>query len=384
MYDEDPGLAPAYAPSGGRFTHTIAGPAPAPQFVDAGRSAWFDLMSRRGVALKKTVDMPSPHYQLQESISPAPMPVVPGYRRAVSDGAGVPASSARVRARRTLVAIPCYNEAVAIGSLVLMARRYVDEVLVVDDGCTDDTARVAGEAGATVVSHGSQQGKGRAVKTALHYAFEHSFDVLVFMDGDGQHNPEEIPLLLEPIMADTADIVIGFRSMDQMPLYRRFGRAVLDIATGAGGTITDSQCGFRALNRRSIEHMFQSLKKDDFSTESEMIRVAREKHLRIGETPVLCRYGDIETSTKNPFSHGFEVLGALFWLMVDKRPLLYMGGPGMIAMLAGVFLGVQFFQLYNKEGYFSVGYGLLASVFFIPGVIALLMGMILDVTSRMR
>jgi len=185
-------------------------------------------------------------------------------------------------------------------------------------------------------------------------------------------------------MADTADIVIGFRSMDQMPLYRRFGRAVLDIATGAGGTITDSQCGFRALNRRSIEHMFQSLKKDDFSTESEMIRVAREKHLRIGETPVLCRYGDIETSTKNPFSHGFEVLGALFWLMVDKRPLLYMGGPGMIAMLAGVFLGVQFFQLYNKEGYFSVGYGLLASVFFIPGVIALLMGMILDVTSRMR
>ncbi|MEA1870526.1 MAG: glycosyltransferase family 2 protein, partial [Euryarchaeota archaeon] len=105
----------------------------------------------------------------------------------------------------------------------MKARKYVDEVLVVDDGSTDDTVEVAEAAGAVVVSHGVNRGKGRAVKTSPGYAAEHGFDALVLLDGDGQHDPGEIPGLLEPISNDDADLVIGFRAFGQMPFYRRFG-----------------------------------------------------------------------------------------------------------------------------------------------------------------
>jgi len=191
---------------------------------------------------------------------------------------------------KTIAAIPCYNEGLAIGSVVLKARRYVDEVLVVDDGSTDDTVEVAETAGATVVAHEANKGKGRAVKNTLRYAVEHSFDALVLLDGDGQHDPNEISQLLVPLINDAADLVIGFRTFDQMPAYRRVGRKVLDSATG--GPVRDSQCGFRALNRKAIKMLAGTLEKDDFVVESEMTRIANEHKLR---------FADVEINGKKPF-----------------------------------------------------------------------------------
>jgi len=94
---------------------------------------------------------------------------------------------------KTLAAIPCHNEGLAIGSVVLKARKYVDEALVVDDGSTDDTVEVAAEAGAVVVSHGVNKGYGAAIRTCFNYATENNFDVMVILDGDGQHDPSYIP-----------------------------------------------------------------------------------------------------------------------------------------------------------------------------------------------
>ena len=204
---------------------------------------------------------------------------------------------------KILAAIPCYNESLAIGSVILKASRYVDEVLVVDDGSIDDTVAIATAAGATVVAHECNRGKGRAVKNALRYAVGHSFDALVLLDGDGQHDPNEIPQLLVPLINDAADIVIGFRTFDQMPAYRRVGRKVLDHATG--GPVRDSQCGFRALNRRAIELLAGTLVKDDFAVESEMTRLANDQDLRFADVEINCKYGDFDTSTKNPWRHGF-------------------------------------------------------------------------------
>ncbi|ABN58225.1 glycosyl transferase, family 2 [Methanoculleus marisnigri JR1] len=285
---------------------------------------------------------------------------------------------------RTLAAIPCFDEEVAIGSVVLRARQHVDEVLVIDDGCTDNTVKVAREAGATIISHGARKGKGQGIKSALKYAVDHDYDCLVFMDGDGQHDPGEIPLLVEQIRADAADLVIGFRTLDQMPFYRRFGRAVLDIVSSTGSPITDSQCGFRALNRKTMESMLSSLRMDDFSTESEMLRIAQERHLRIGETPINCKYGDFDTSTKNPLSHGMEVIGSIFWLAVERKPLLYIGLPGLAAMVAGIFFFLQFLRGFSETGLVPIEQGMLASLFLIPGTIAVMLGLGLALVVRMR
>ena len=102
---------------------------------------------------------------------------------------------------KTLAAIPCFNEELAIGSVVLKARKHVDDVLVVDDGSTDSTVEVATEAGAVVVSHEVNMGKGAAIKTALEYTSEGGFDALVLLDGDGQHDSNQIPLLMKPIQS---------------------------------------------------------------------------------------------------------------------------------------------------------------------------------------
>ena len=104
---------------------------------------------------------------------------------------------------------------------------------------------------------------------------EHGFNALVLLDGDGQHEPNEIPQLLVPLTDDTADIVVGFRSFGQMPAYRRLGRTVLDHATG--GPVRDSQSGFRALNRKAIELLAGTLVKDDFAVESEMTYSKRSR-----------------------------------------------------------------------------------------------------------
>ncbi len=154
---------------------------------------------------------------------------------------------------KTLAAIPCYNERIPIGYVVLIARKHVDEVLVIDDGSIDNTAEVAKEAGAVIVSHEVNKGKGAAIKTALKYATEGEFDALVLLDGDGQHDPNQIPLLIQLLQDDTADVVIGFRELNQMPRYRRLGRVVLDYTTAAGRLTRDSQSGFRALNRKAVE-----------------------------------------------------------------------------------------------------------------------------------
>lgn len=179
---------------------------------------------------------------------------------------------------------------------------------------------------------GLNTGKGRAVKTSLRYAVEHGFDALVLLDGDGQHDPDEIPPLLEPIENDAADLVIGFRSLSQMPFYRRFGRAVLDHVTGVGGVVTDSQCGFRVLNRKAIELLAGKLNKDDFAIESEMVRAANDRNLslRITEVPILCKYGSFDTSTKNPVSHGVGVLNSVIGLIAEKRPLVFIGVPILV------------------------------------------------------
>ena len=150
------------------------------------------------------------------------------------------------------VILPAYEEEVSIGSIVLLTKLYADKVIVIDDGSTDRTAEIARKAGAEVIVHEKNSGKGTALKTGFEAAVKMGADVIVTMDSDAQHNPADIPKLATPIIKGEADMVNGSRYINgsdkNTPAYRRVGQAVLDKATNlnSGLHITDSQSGFRA------------------------------------------------------------------------------------------------------------------------------------------
>ena len=207
----------------------------------------------------------------------------------------------------TLAIIPCYNEEATIGSIVIRTKRHVDRVLVVDDGSTDDTVRIAKEAGATVISHKTNKGKSAGIKTGFKYALIKGFNYVVTIDGDGQHNPDEIPVVLGNLQNNGHDIILGVRYGDstEMPLWRKFGKRVLDYSTsfGNGGHVTDSQCGFRAFNKKAIQGITPRLNGGEFSTESEQLikEILPEQYQQqvklFDNVPDQWRFGNLFTSS---------------------------------------------------------------------------------------
>jgi glycosyltransferase involved in cell wall biosynthesis len=286
---------------------------------------------------------------------------------------------------KVLAAIPCFNERLAIGSVALLARAHVDAVLVIDDGSSDGTADVARKAGATVIRHEQNKGKGAAVKSALHYAAANGFDALVLLDGDGQHEPDQIPQRLPPRRDGTADIVIGYRELNQMPRHRQVGRLVLDYVTARGGQVTtDSQSGFRALSRQAVDALLaKNMQANGFSIESDMLLAVRDLPLKISEVPINCTYDVEKPSTKNPVSHGFGVLGRIIHTIAEGRPLRYIGIPGFVLIMIGFYFGLTLLRQYNQQGYFSLPYTMLAGFFIIVGVLGVFIGLVLNVISRL-
>ena len=284
---------------------------------------------------------------------------------------------------RTIAIIPCLNEEATIGSVVLRARRYVDEVLVIDDGSIDDTKQIAREAGATVVSHKINKGKSAGIKTGFKYSLQKDYDFIITLDGDGQHNPDEIPEVLGPLLnGNNIDISLGIRSGKdtEMPMWRRVGKRALDYATSFGneGFITDSQCGCRAFSKNAVRGIVTKLNGQAFSVESEQLLRAYELGFNIVNTNISCRYKNLDTSTKRASSHGFGVLGYIIWLVAEKRPLLFIGVPGFIFVMIGIFWGILTLQWYNQHGIFLISYALITIVFLIMGALAMFIALMLN------
>jgi len=241
--------------------------------------------------------------------------------------------------------IPAFDEEISIGTMVLKTKKYTDHVIVVDDGSTDDTAEIARLAGADVISHLKNMGKGQALKTGFNIAKQNGTKVIVTIDADGQHNPAEIPLIIEPILSGRVDMVIGSRYLNgnSIPFYRRIGQKVLDIATNIDSktNVTDTQSGFRAFAIGTVP-MFK-FKQNGFSIESEMLTDIANAGLKVEEVDISVRY-DVDCSTENPIIHGTKVLVNILKDMEFNRPLYYFTIPGMIIGTIGLGLGLGFLQ----------------------------------------
>jgi hypothetical protein len=189
--------------------------------------------------------------------------------------------------------------------------------------------------------------------------------------------------LLAAMKKNGHDIVIGtrFGESTEMPPWRKVGKRVLDYATsfGSGGYVTDSQSGFRGFNRKAVENLVTQLNGTAFSVESEQLIKAHDLGLKVGKTRVACKYNGLETSTKSPTSHGISVLSYVLWMVAEKRPLLFIGVPGFIVVLLGLIFGIYTLQIYNQTHVFPIPYAILVSILLIVGVLAMFIGLMLNV-----
>lgn len=285
---------------------------------------------------------------------------------------------------RITAILPAFNEEVSIGSVVLQARRYVDRVIVVDDGSSDRTAEVAEQAGAEVIRHSVNRGKGVALKTGFESL--NGEKVVITMDTDGQHNPSDIPMLIEPILKGEADMVNGSRYINgnkkDTPLYRRLGQIMLDNATrlDSGLNITDSQSGFRAF-AANTKDVFR-FKAKGLAIESEMLTDAANAGLRIKEVEIGVRY-DVDGSSENPVSHGVKVLVKILKDMELNRPLYYFTVPGILMSTIGIGMGLNFLREFYHGSALQFGPTLLMIMLTLVGSFMASTGFILHTISKM-
>lgn len=199
-------------------------------------------------------------------------------------------------APRVIVVIPAYNEEKHIADVIKRTRNSGWPVVVIDDGSGDSTARLAEAAGATVVRHETNKGKGQAILTAVEWVLASSFEAAVFLDADGQHAPEEVGRFVTEYEICGADLIIGTRMSDiaSMPIVRRMSNRLssLMISIVSGQRITDSQSGFRMMSRRMLEYLRETGGGSGFEFESEMIINAVRDGIKYSEVPISCIYGD--------------------------------------------------------------------------------------------
>jgi glycosyltransferase involved in cell wall biosynthesis len=240
--------------------------------------------------------------------------------------------------------IPAYDEEKNIAKVIISVSKYVDKVIVCDDGSRDMTAEIASALGADVVRHRRNMGYGASIASLFKRAKEAGADVMVTIDGDGQHNAADLPMLTKPITDGEADIVIGSRFSEggegakSVPTYRKIGiKAItkLSTKTGAGedGLLTDSQSGLRAYSRRALELVRPG--EMGMGASTEILVHASSARLKVTEVPVSISYHE-DSSTHNPVVHGLDVVLSTLKLLSIKHPLLFYGIPGLLSSITAL------------------------------------------------
>ena len=280
----------------------------------------------------------------------------------------------------TVACIPAYNESRTIATIISQCSNYVDKVIVCDDGSDDNTASLVESSGAILLQHEKNIGKGAALKTLFSYCKKINADIVVTIDGDGQFVSNEIKDLIKPIIENDFDVVIGnrFSFNEEMPGYRKAGNKLLDKITNLAAELPfeDTQSGFRSYSKNAINSIKFST--NGFGVDAEILVDASKNNLKIHEVPIHVIYNTGgKTSTKNPVSHSAGVITSLVELIAIKRPLSFLGIPGLILMIIGSIFSIIVIMFFNETRYFSIPYTLLSLGSLLIGIVLIMMSVVL-------
>jgi glycosyltransferase involved in cell wall biosynthesis len=292
--------------------------------------------------------------------------------------------------KKTLVCIPAFNEGNKIGQIVRKCRDLGTEVAVYDDGSIDNTRQNAQQAGANVIGGKSNRGYGVAIRALFEFAKEQGADLMVTLDGDGQHDPDQIRQLIEPLIEDSVDIVIGSRFLthearEKVPRYRSFGIKTITRLTQVASykSLTDAQSGFRAYSKHAISEIH--LYEQGMGVSTEILMRAKEKGLLIKEIPISVNYDMKDTSTHNPLSHGLAVMYTVMQFISLRHPLAFYSLPGIALLIIAAFYMNNAMELYSASRYISTNMILVSVGTAVVGVVLFATGVILyTLTALLR
>ena len=302
------------------------------------------------------------------------------------------------RALNVLVMMPALNEQATVADVIARMPRDLDQagrvdVLVIDDGSTDRTAELAREAGARVVSHGRRRGVGAAFQTALSYALENDYDIIITIDADGQFAPETIPALADPVIRGQADFATASRFADpalvpDMPRVKRWGNRQMSrlISHLTGQHFADVSCGMRCYNRRAALSLNVI---GAFTYTQEVFLNLAFKGLRMVEVPIAVRgvreHGKSRVAS-SILRYAFKTSWIIFRCYRDYFPLRFFGRLAACFMIPGVLLELWLLAHYLMTGRFT-GHqwaGFTGAGLFFVGLVLLLMGILGDMLDRHR
>ena len=281
---------------------------------------------------------------------------------------------------KIIIGIPAFNEEKNIARIITELSNISDEITVCNDGSTDLTSKIAEKMGAVVINHEKNLGYGGAIRSIFLKAKEIQGDVLVTFDADGQHRVEDIQQVLDPIINNNADLVIGSRCLDEsekeVPQYRKIGIKVITKITNATikKQLTDSQSGFRAYSKEVLNNL--NLSELGMGISTEILIKASSKDFRILEVPIKIIYSG-DTSTHNPISHGSSVILSTIKYTSIEHPLKFYGIPSMIFFIIGVSFTYLSAQYYTEIGRLNTNLTIVAAGTILLAVVLLITSILL-------
>ena len=214
---------------------------------------------------------------------------------------------------KIFVVVPAYNEEKTIAKVILELMDMGFEIIVVDDGSKDNTYSIVSniiqkKKRGTLCKHLLNRGLGGALKTGIEAALIEDPDVIVTFDADGQHDPHDILNVSKPIIDDEADVVVGKRNFNDMPMSKKFGNTVMNLITLIfyGIKVDDSQSGLRAFNRKAAEEIVINAR--DYGVSSEIVGEVKKQNLRLKEVPITTIYTDYSMTKGTNTSEGIKIL----------------------------------------------------------------------------